>query len=363
MPAGIESKADLVTNVLNEGSVRAPYGTGDAGLDAKIKAFLAETGLDPACKEYFEMVVSVYRIAQQETTPADRYLFNQSLKELRYASKIFSQYRDRKKVVVFGSARTPTRAREYRAARDFGEMMTKHGYMTITGGGDGIMGAAHEGAGRENSFGLNIALPFEQKANATIYGDSKLINFHYFFTRKLNFVKEAHAIVLFPGGFGTMDEGFEAITLMQTGKAVIRPVVFVDAPGGNFWRTFEKYLREHLLRDGLISESDFHLFKFTDDLNVARKEIEAFYYNFHSYRGIGTQTVIRLRREVPEGALKRLRDDFADILHTDDDLRACAVFPEEAHDKAIADLPRLCLTFDRKAWGRFRQLIDRLNEF
>ncbi|HEY8966918.1 MAG TPA: TIGR00730 family Rossman fold protein [Candidatus Methylacidiphilales bacterium] len=351
MPVGID----------NAGT-RPPYGTGDAALDAKIKAFLAETGI-PDCREYYEMVVSVYRLHQQATTPADRRLFNQSLKELRYASKIFSQYKDRRKITVFGSARTPSRAREWRAARDFGEIMARSGYMVITGGGDGIMGAAQEGAGRDHGFGLNIALPFEQKANATIFGDAKLINFHYFFTRKLNFVKESHAIALFPGGFGTMDEGFEAITLMQTGKAVLRPVVFIDAPGGNFWKTFEKYLREHLLRDGLVSESDFHLFKFTDDLQAARREIETFYYNFHSYRGIGNQMVIRLRREVPEGALKRLRDDFADILGAEDDLRSCAAFPEEKSDPEVASLPRLCLTFDRKAWGRFRQLIDRLNEF
>ena len=362
MPAGIESKADLVTPVLKDGTARPPYGTGDATLDAKIKAFLAETGL-PDCREYYEMVVSVYRIAQQETTPADRYLFNQSLKELRYASKVFSPYRDRKKVVVFGSARTSPKAKEYQAAHDFGELMVKAGYMIVTGGGDGIMGAAQEGAGRDHSFGLNIALPFEQKANATIYGDTKLINFHYFFTRKLNFVKEAHVIVLFPGGFGTMDEGFEAITLMQTGKAALQPVVFIDAPGGNYWRTFEKYLREHLLRDGLISDSDFNLIKFTDNLDVARKEIESFYYNFHSYRGIGSQTVIRLKRPIPDASLVRLREDFADILSTADDLRSCPAFPEEAHDPLLEGLHRLCFTFDRKAWGRFRQLIDRLNEF
>ncbi len=363
MPSGIESKADLAQRPQNGNPVRVPYGTGDAALDAKIRAFLTETGIDPDCREYYEMVVSVYRLAQQKTPRAERRLFNQSIKELRYASKIFSQYRDRKKIVIFGSARTPSRAREFRAARDFSELMVKAGYMVITGGGDGIMGAAQEGAGRENGFGLNIALPFEQKANATIFGDTKLINFHYFFTRKLNFVKEAHAIALFPGGFGTMDEGFEAITLMQTGKAEMRPIVFIDAPGGNFWRTFEKYLREHLLRDGLISDSDFHLFKFTDDPAVARKEIETFYYNFHSYRHIGDQTVVRLHRPVPEGALKRLQEDFADIVGPGDDLRACPVFPEEANEPELAALPRLCLTFDRKAWGRFRQLIDRLNEF
>jgi hypothetical protein len=341
----------------------ASYSTGDAALDQRLRDLLSDVGVDPQSREFFEMMVTVLKFAQHHPGAADRRLFNQALKEMRYADKIFSQYRNRKKVVVFGSARTSPQTKEFKAARDFGALMVKAGYMVMTGGGDGIMGATQEGAGRENSFGLNIVLPFEQKANSIIAGDPKLINFRYFFTRKLHFVKESHAIALFPGGFGTMDEGFEAITLMQTGKAALQPVVFIDAPKGNYWRTFEKYLREHLLRDGLISEYDFHLFKFTDDLREAEKEILAFYYNFHSYRVVGRQLVIRLQRAVPEGALQRLRDDFADIVGNPDDLKLCAMFPQEANEPETAHLHRLCLTFDRKKYGRLRQLIDRLNEF
>jgi uncharacterized protein (TIGR00730 family) len=353
MPSLIESKA-VPTAV--------PYSTGDPAMDERLRQLLADWGT-PGCRECLEMLMSVLKFAKQNPLRADRKLFNQTLKELRYANKIFNQYRDRKKVVVFGSARTPHRNREYTAAHDFGALMVKAGYMVITGGGDGIMGAAQDGAGRENSFGLNIALPFEQKANPVIFGDPKLINFRYFFTRKLNFVRESHAIALFPGGFGTMDEGFEAITLMQTGKAPLQPIVFVDAPGGNFWRTFEKYLREHLLRDGLISDYDFHLFKFTDDLRAAEKEILTFYYNFHSYRIVDRQLVIRVQRAVPDGALKRLRDDFADIVGSPDDLKTCLALPEEANEPELAHLPRLCLTFNLRAYGRLRQLIDRLNDF
>jgi hypothetical protein len=352
MPFTLESKA-----------VPSTYTTGNPEIDTQVRALLAAWGADPVPREYFEMIVSVLKFAKQNPTSADRKLFNQTLKELRYANKVFANYRDKKKIVVFGSARTPHRAKEYQAAHDFGELMVKAGYMVITGGGDGIMGAAQEGAGRDNSFGLNIALPFEQKANPVIRDDPKLINFRYFFTRKLNFVKESHAIALFPGGFGTMDEGFEAITLMQTGKAPIQPAVFIDAPGGNFWRTFEHYLREHLLQDGLISDYDFHLFKFTDDLRVAEKEILTFYYNFHSYRIVDRKLVIRLQRPVPDGALKRLRDDFADILADTADLQICPALPAEANEPELAHLPRLCLSFNLRSYGRLRQLINRLNDF
>ena len=340
-----------------------PYSTGDAALDKRLRELLADCGVGADSREFYEMMVTVLKFARHHPGAADRKLFNQALKEMRYADKVFSQYRDRKKVVVFGSARTSPKAKEYQAAHDFGALMVKAGYMVMTGGGDGIMGATQEGAGRENSFGLNIVLPFEQKANPVIAGDPKLINFRYFFTRKLHFVKESHAIALFPGGFGTMDEGFEAITLMQTGKAALQPVVFIDAPGGNYWRTFEKYLREHLLRDGLVSDYDFHLFKFTDDLREAEKEILTFYYNFHSYRIVGRQMVIRMQRAVPDGALKRLRDDFADIVGSPEDLKLCAMLPAEQNEPDTAHLHRLCLTFDRRKYGRLRQLIDRLNEF
>ncbi|MDE1169922.1 MAG: TIGR00730 family Rossman fold protein [Verrucomicrobium sp.] len=353
MPSAIESKAVPA----------APYTTDNPVLDQKIRDLLKEAGIDPSSREYYEMMVSVLKLAGQKPTRADRKLYNQALKELRYANKIFTPYRDRKKICIFGSARTPAKNREYQAARDFAELMVKAGYMVITGGGDGIMGAAQEGAGRENSFGLNINLPFEQRANPTIDGDSKLIHFRYFFTRKLNFVKESHAIVCFPGGFGTMDEGFEAITLMQTGKTPVQPVLFIDAPGGNFWLTFERYLREHLLRDGLISDYDFHLFKFTDDLRLAEKEILAFYYNFHSYRFVDKELVIRLQRPIPDGALERLRHDFADILADPAAMRLSKPLPQEANEPDLAHLHRLRLPFNQKGYGRLRQLIDRLNEF
>jgi uncharacterized protein (TIGR00730 family) len=308
------------------------------------------------------MIVTILKFGQQNASPADVRQLRRTLKEIRHANRVFLPYRGIRKVVIFGSARTAPDRPEYQAAEKFAGMMRDVGYMIMTGGGDGIMGAAQAGAGRERSFGLNIQLPFEQQANATIHGDPKLINFRYFFTRKLHFVKEAHAIVLFPGGFGTMDEGFEAITLMQTGKTHLNPVVFVDAPGGNFWRTFEKYLREHLLRDKLISPYDFDLFKFTDCLETAVAEITNFHRNFHSYRWVKEQVVIRLQRTLPEEALAKARVEFADILIGEKTLLNSAPLPEEINEPELAHLPRLVVDFDKRSYGRLRRLIDRVNE-
>ena len=268
-----------------------------------------------------------------------------------------------KKISVFGSARTHPTAPTYKAAHQFGHLMQQAGYMVITGGGEGIRGAAQAGAGLQHGFALNIELPFEQEPNETIRGDSKLFTFKYFFTRKLNFVKHSDAIALFPGGFGTMDEAFESFTLMQTGKTNIIPLILVDAPRGNFWRTFEKYLREHLLGDKLISEEDFTLFKITDDLEFARREVVNFYYNFHSYRYIGDIMIIRLQRQIPAGALIRLNEDFQDILRADILITTCKPTHEEANEPDLANLPRLSVPFNRRNLGRLRALLDRLNQF
>lgn len=337
------------------------YTTGDKEVEKQIDALLETWGTGADYDKYREMIVTVLKYIKDEPLAGDVRQFNTAMKELRYANAVFKPYRSIKKISIFGSARTPEDREEYQAAHDFAHLMMESGYMVITGGGNGIMGAAQAGAGRERSFALNIQLPFEQHANKTIEGDPKLINFKYFFTRKLNFVKNSNAIALFPGGFGTMDEGFEAITLMQTGKTQIVPVVMVDAPGGNFWRTFERYLREHLLLDGMICPEDFHLIKITDNLEEARKEVVTFYYNFHSYRYVQSTLVIRMQREIPPAALRRLQEDFQDILVSDEPLAMCPTLPEEINEPEISHLPRLCLQFNRKSYGRLRQLIDRIN--
>jgi uncharacterized protein (TIGR00730 family) len=344
-------------------SKKKPYSTGNPAVEAKIDELLKAAKIDADSDKFREMLVTVMKFNNDRPHPADVYQMNVTMKEMRYANKVFQPYYNEKKLCIFGSARTKPEEGTYQAAQKFGALMAKSGYMTITGGGHGIMGAAQAGAGRERSFALNIILPFEQQPNETIDGDGKLITFHYFFTRKLNFLKNSDAVALFPGGFGTMDEGFEVITLIQTGKTPIIPVVFVDEPGGNFWRTFERYLHEHLLRDGVISKDDFKLIKFTDNLEEAQKEILNFYYNFHSYRYVGNDLVIRLQREVPPGAIKRLEDDFADILTERNSIHMSAPLPEESNEPELAKLPRLCLKFNRRTHGRLRELIDRLNQF
>jgi len=306
------------------------------------------------------MIITALKLGKDQTTTADLKLFNRSLKELRYAARVFAPYRHVRKVVVFGSARTAETAPESLAAELFSKKIVERGYMIITGGGDGIMGAAQKGAGREKSFGLNIRLPFEQQANATIHGDAKLVNFNYFFTRKLNFVKETHAVVLFPGGFGTMDEGFEVLTLMQTGKARIIPVVLVDKPGGRYWETWRRFMQEDLLGLGLVSPDDFKFFKITHDIDAAVAEIEHFYRNYRSYRWVGPRMVLRLTHRLTSAAVAQLNTDFAEIIERGEIVQRDAL-SEEANEPELAAFPRLVLQPHRRNFGRFRMLIDAVN--
>src|SRR5215831_14492720 len=233
---------------------------------------------------------------------------------LRYAFKLFAPYAGTRKVTIFGSARTEPVKREYQQALDFGRKIVKAGYMVITGAGPGIMQAGHEGAGPENSFGVNIRLPWEQSPNPIIDKDKKLISFKYFFTRKLIFIRNSDAIVLFPGGFGTMDEGYEALTLMQTGKSRLMPLVLMDRPGGTYWKTWDKNVREHLLREQLISPDDLNLYQITDNTDQAVRLITRFYRNFHSSRFVKELFIIRLKHAPSDSAIGALNEDFADII-------------------------------------------------
>jgi uncharacterized protein (TIGR00730 family) len=261
-------------------------------------------------------------------------LINRSVKEMRYAAKVFAPFQHFRKIAVFGSARTSPDSPEYKVAKDFGREMVAHNYMVITGGGDGIMGAAQRGAGRKHSFGLNIRLPFEQRANEIIEGDPKLINLNYFFTRKLNFVKEAHAFALFPGGFGTLDETFEVLTLMQTGKTRVIPVVLLDRPDS--------------------------FFKIMHNVREAVAEILQFYKVYHSARWVDEKLVIRIGHRLSKKAIADLNRKFADILRSGQIVQRSAL-RQEKYEPGIWDLPRLILTPYRYSFGRFRQLIDAIN--
>jgi len=222
------------------------------------------------------------------------------------------------------------------------------------------MQAGHEGAGPEHSFGVNIRLPWEQSANPVIREDKKLVTFKYFFTRKLIFIRHSDAIVLFPGGFGTMDEGYEAITLMQTGKSQLMPLVLVDKPGGTYWKTWDKQVREHLLRDQLISPDDLHLYRITDSADEAVKIITRFYRNFHSTRFVKDLFIIRLNHAPTDTAIEAMNEDFADI-NTGTPIKRIEPTPEEREDNDCLDLQRIAFGFNRRDYGRLRQLIDALN--
>jgi uncharacterized protein (TIGR00730 family) len=332
----------------------------DPPFDERVRQLVADWGAEKSPELIEELIVTALKMARDKMGTGDLKLMNRSLKEMRFAAKIFSAYRQFRKVCVFGSARTAPSAAEFIVAEEFAREMVAQNYMVITGGGDGIMGAAQRGAGREHGFGLNIRLPFEQRANPIIEGDPKLINFNYFFTRKLNFVKETHAFALFPGGFGTMDEGFEVLTLMQTGKGRIIPVVLVDAPGGSYWQTWMNFLTDHLLRLGLIGEEDFHFFKVANSVPEAVQEILHFYSVYQSSRWVGEQLSIRIVRPLSTAAVAKLNDDFADVIRTGQIVQGAAL-PQEKNEPEIWDLPRIILTPHRRSFGRFRQLIDAIN--
>jgi uncharacterized protein (TIGR00730 family) len=338
---------------------RSNYTMGDPDIDARIRQLVKDVGTEKPAEIIEEMIITALKMARDTTSVADLKMLNRALKEMRFASRVFAPYRDRKKVSVFGSARTPETAAEFLAAEEFGRKMRERGYMIITGGGDGIMGAAHKGAGRENSFGLNIRLPFEQSANDTIEGDKKLVNFNYFFTRKLNFVKESHAIVLFPGGFGTMDEGFEALTLMQTGKARIFPVVLVDKVGGTYWKNVLDFLHSHLLGSKLISKDDFNFLRLCS-VDEAVEHIEQFYRVFHSYRWLGAKMIMRLKQPLSAEKLEQLDNEFADVLASGK-FEQTSALPAENSEPEIANLPRLVFQPHKRNFGRLRQVIDAVN--
>ena len=303
---------------------------------------------------------SADKLAHDQTSRGDLKILSRTLRDLRYAFKVFAPFRTCRKVTIFGSARTLPEAPSYRQAVDFSRAIVAHGWLVVTGGGGGIMEAGHVGAGRANSMGLNILLPFEQAANPIITGDPKLVHMKYFFTRKLMFVKESDAMCMLPGGFGTLDEGLEVLTLLQTGKRDMVPVVFLDEPGGDYWRSFQKFVDEQLLARALISEEDLSLYKMTDSAEEAVREILDFFRVYHSMRWVHDRLVLRLHEPPDAERLERIQQDFRDIL-VGGPFVVGGPLPEERDEPALADLPRLIFPFNRRNYGRLRQLIDCLN--
>ncbi len=307
-----------------------------------------------------QLIYNAARAAQEEGDVLNLKIMARSIRELRRGFRAFAPWSDRQKVAVFGSARSKEDSPEYQMTVECSRQLVEAGYMVVTGAGPGIMEAANRGAGRENSFGVNIWLPFEASANKYIEGDPKLVEFKYFFTRKVVFVKETDAVVLFPGGFGTQDELFETLTLIQTGKNEPCPVVMVDPPGSTYWADWDAYVRKALLGRGLISEADLELYEIVQSSEAAVAYIERFYRNFHSIRYIDGHLVMRLQHAPTELLMDKLNAEFQDILVTGK-IEVAPAHPHEDDEPDTADLHRIRFDFNKRGLGRLRAMIDVLS--
>ena len=308
------------------------------------------------------MLDTILKLPKEDVSRGELKILNSAIKELRYGYKVFAAYKQAPKVTFFGSARTPETAPEYSHAVAMAKKLAAQGWMVITGAGDGIMKAGHLGAGSEKSFGLNIRLPFEQSANTVIAQNEKLINFKYFFTRKLFFLKESEGIVMFPGGFGTFDEAFEALTLVQTGKTMPIPIVFVDRPNGFYWSSLAGFINDHMLGNRLISPDDIGLFHITSNIDEAVDYLQHFYKVYHSSRYVHDALIVRLKKELSDQALSELNSEFASILSSGLIERA-SVHEEEWEEPHTAHLPRLRLHFNRASFGKLHRFIRSLNNY
>ena len=341
---------------------RRRYRSGDDELDAKIAELVTAGGVTEDSDLLTEMIISCFRLAKHRFDRGEMKLVNAALKEFVYSFKVFKGYKEYRKVSIFGSARSTPEDPNYEHTRRFAAAMAERGWMVITGAGPGIMAAGHEGAGAERSFGAAIRLPMEAEPNSFIEGDPKLINFKYFFTRKVTFLKESDAFALLPGGFGTLDETFELLTLMQTGKSDLHPIVLLEVPGGGYWRDWLRFLAGDLAGRDLISEVDLNLVKHTADIEEAVDEICRFYHNYHSQRYVDGTMVLRVQRVPPQDALENLGRTFADILRTPS-IRPVEPSAQEVVDGDALDVQRLALDFNQSSFGRLRLLIDELNRF
>ena len=333
---------------------------GATELDARLRELVADHFSGPDRRYLRRLAASALGLGVDRAERVDLKLASAALEEMRRAFRLFTPHRHTRKATVFGSARTPPEEPDYGRAVAYGRLMAESGWMVVTGAGSGIMGAAHEGAGREMSFGVNIQLPFEQHANETVRDDPKLLEFRYFFTRKLFLLKESSAIVLFPGGFGTLDECFEVLTLLQTGKQTPLPVVMVERPEHGYFRALAEFLESRVLGAGLISPADRSLFRIVGSPEEARDEVLAFYRVYHSSRYVDEQLFFRLERELSTKEIESLNDRFSDIVKRG---RIEAARPLAEDEGTELHRPgALRMDFDRRSFGRLRQLVDAVNE-
>ncbi|MFC1571526.1 TIGR00730 family Rossman fold protein [Candidatus Margulisiibacteriota bacterium] len=335
------------------------YQTGRPEIDKEIERLAVKYSI-PQTRAYFqELFTTVIKLHLDKADEKDLYQANVTLKELRHIFRVFNSYRDIRKVVIFGSHRSSPRSREYKMAVKFAAEIAKRNWMVITGGGGGVMEAGNKGAGKK-SFAIKIRLPNEAEPNPYVPQGEKLVNVKYFFTRKLAFIKESDATVLFPGGFGTHDEAFEVLTLLQTGKDHPRPIICVEAPGKRYWKNWLRFLKKDLLGGGYLVPDDFKLFKIVKSVKEAVEETTKFYRVYHSIRYSRGITIIRLKKRIPEKKLEKLSKKYQDII--EGEIRPSGPLPAEVREKDHVDLPRICMKFNRKGYGRLMELIGELND-
>ncbi len=337
------------------------FSADNGAVDLAIKDLLELAGPIHHRRIVREMIIAALKAGQENPQLADLKVMCSTLKEMRYTSKVFGNYRGVRKVSVFGSARTTPDNPLYQMAKEFGRNLAAAGFMVITGGGPGIMQAANEGAGLEKSFGVGIRLPLEQKSNPVLNGSPRDITFKYFFNRKVAFVKEACAVALFPGGFGTLDEAMEALTLLQTGKRYPIPIVLMDRPGDAYWSGWIGFMKDHLSSAGYIGPGDYAFFHHTHDIDEAVAVINGFYRRFHSLRFVDGKAVIRIVSVLQKSHVDRLRQEFADIIEERGGMLLAGALPKECDEPELANLPRLVVDFNKRDFARLRQLIDAIN--
>jgi hypothetical protein len=337
-------------------------------IDEQIDALIAQIGLagteEQSSRMVREMILTVLKAGQEISYPADLKLMRTTMKEMRFTTKIFGPFRSRRKVTIFGSARTERTEPIYQKCLDFARLLVARNYMVITGGGGGIMEAGNEGAGAENSFAINISLPFEQSTNPVMANSPNVITYKYFFNRKIAFLKEAAAVALFPGGFGTLDEAMETLTLIQTGKNPPIPLVLIDDDQGGYWENLFSFMRNTLLKRGLISGEDFGLFTLTRSPEEAVQVIDDFYRVYHSSRYIGQDLIIRTTKELSAAEVEILQNEFSEILSPGERIRTAPVaLAKEIDEPDLLLLPRLIVPFNHRNFGLLIAFIRRINSF
>lgn len=335
------------------------YDLGNPDLDERLRQIVADASENENQDIIAELLTTVLKLHRDGATRGDLKLINTAVKEMRYSNLVFSRHEE-PKVTIYGSARLKEGDPDYQLTASFASLMAEHGWGVITGAGPGIMEAGNRGAGVDNSYGVNIRLPFEAKPNDYLSGD-RTVNFKYFFTRKLGFVKESHAFVIMPGGFGTLDEAFELLTLIQTGKSDLHPIVLLEAEETEYWGPVMRFIEDTQLAKGLISESDLSLFFHTNDAQQACDHILEFYTNYHSQRYSSGRLILRLRQAPTVADLRALNEEFSDIV-VEGEIESAPPTQAEIEDEDALDCERISFVFDRRHFGRLRQLIDRLNE-